>query len=174
MAKTRKEKEASLEAVKDKLERAKTVVFVSFDGLKVKEVEVLRKQFREEKIDYLVIKKNLLRKAFGGSKLEGTELDSWRGGVGMIFGYEDEILPAKLSYKFSKDHKALKLIGGIFNDKFISREEAVNLAQLPGREELLSKTLWLINYPLTGLVGALAGNLRNLINVLNALKNKTA
>ena len=50
--------------------------------------------------------------------------------------------------------------------------QAIALAKLPGRQELLTTTVWTLKAPITGMVNVLAGPLRGFINVLNAYKDQ--
>ncbi|MFA6098640.1 MAG: 50S ribosomal protein L10 [Patescibacteria group bacterium] len=174
MAKTKVQKQESVKSLSDKLAKIKVVVFTSFDGLNVKATTELRNILREAKIDYTVTKKTLLKLALQQANLKGIDIDTLHGGLGAAFGYDDEIMPAKILSKFAKKNNALKLVGGIFQGKFVDAAEIKKLAALPGKEELYGKLVWLINYPLSGLVNVLAGNLRSLLYALNAIKDSKA
>ncbi|NUM25195.1 MAG: 50S ribosomal protein L10 [Candidatus Buchananbacteria bacterium] len=171
MAKTRQKKEKMVKDLADKVGKAKSLVFVSFDGLKVKEVEELRRTFRAENVDYLVAKKTLMNVAFKEAGVEGFDSKAFTKEVATVIGYDDEVAPARMVEKFSKDHEALKSIGGVLEGKFVSREKVVELSKLPSRDELLAKVVGSINAPVSGFVNVLAGNLRNFVYVLNAIKS---
>jgi len=173
MPKTKQQKETTLKKLEENLAKMKAAYFVTFDGLKVKETVELRKLLREQKIDYEVIKKTLLRLAFKKYKLN-IDVDKISGSLGMAIGYEDEITPAKVLDKFAKDHPALKLVGGIYENKLIDQKQALALAKLLGKEELLAKLVWLVQYPVFGLVNVLQGNLRGLVYALKAMSEKKA
>lgn len=172
MAKTKQQKEVSIKQLEERLSKIKSVIFTNFDGLTVKETTELRNELRANQIEYTVIKKTLLKVALKKAGLAGVSIDEYRGGVGMAFGYEDEVAPAKTLSVFSKKHPALKLIGGIYSSKQLSKAEVMHLAALPTREELLSKLVWLFNYPISGFVNVLAGSMRNLVYALQAIKEK--
>ena len=78
MAKSKQKKEEELKVLNDRFNESKSVVFANYDGLKVKEVEELRNKCREAKVDYLVVKKTLLKKSLEESKLENKEVDNYR------------------------------------------------------------------------------------------------
>lgn len=171
MAKTRKEKENFIKDFNDKLQQAKSIVFVHFDGLKVKEIEELRKLFRAEKIDYVVAKKTLLKKAFEKAGIENYDPATFEKEVGVAFGIEDEVAPARIIQQFSKNHEALQAFGGVLENSFVGQEKVIELSRLPSREELLAKVVGTINAPVSGFVNVLAGNLRKLVYVLSAVKD---
>jgi len=171
MAKTRQQKEEFVKEFKDNLQKAKSIVFVHFDGLKVKEIEELRKLFRAESIDYIVAKKTLLKKAFEAAGVDNYDPATFEKEVGVAFGYEDEVAPARIIQNFSKDHEALQAFGGVLENNFVGQEKVIELSKLPSREELLAKVVGTMNAPVSGFVNALAGNLRNLVYVLSAVKD---
>ena len=171
MAKTKQQKEEIIKALEEKLGKAKATVFTNFEGLTVSEADELRSHLREANIDYTVAKRTLLALALKKAKLEDVSMDDLSGGLGVAFGYDDEVLPAKTLSEFAKKHKSLKLIGGIFENKFIDAQAVADLASLPSKDELLVKLIWLIQYPTYGFVNVLAGSLRKFIYTLQAIKD---
>ena len=169
MPKTKQQKEAEVQKLKDGLERAKTVVFVSYDGLKVKESQKLRENLKKEGVTFFALKKSLLNKALEGSDLP-VKMDELSGGLAAAFGYADEVTPARILADFMKGKENLKIRGGLLEKKYLSAQEIISLAKLPGKLEMLAKTLATMKAPVSGFVNVLAGNLRGLVNVLNALK----
>jgi large subunit ribosomal protein L10 len=74
--------------------------------------------------------------------------------------------------KGNGNNERLDFLGGILEGKFIDAAQVKFLADLPSREELYAKLVGSINAPVSGFVNALAGNLRNLVGVLNAIQTK--
>jgi large subunit ribosomal protein L10 len=174
MAKTRAQKEKTLGDLEEKFSKIKAAVFVSFKGLKVKDATKLRNILRKEKIDYEVAKKTLLKLALGKNKLEGIDPKKLEGNIAVAFGYDDEVAPAKILNQFKAQNEALKILGGIVENKYIDSAQVIALANIPGRQELLAKLVGSINSPVSGFVNVLAGNLRGLVQVLKAMSEKTA
>lgn len=172
MAKTRAQKELTVKQLVEKLSTMKALVFISFAGLTVKEATLLRQTLREQQVDFLIAQKSLLRRALGQADLDPEIVDRVAGSAALAFGYGDEVMPARLLQKFGKDHPAVQLVGGVVQGAWLGAPEVQALAKLPNREELIAKTVWTIQAPLTGLVNVMAGNLRGLLNVLNALQAK--
>ena len=172
MPKTRQQKEESVAQLSDQLSRMKAVVFAKYDGLTVNEVNELRQTLRKENVDYTVAKKTLLRLATKQANLDPQWIDALEGSVALAFGYEDEVLAAKLLSAFSKKHPAIQLAGGVVQGRLLSGVEVVALSKLPSREQLLGQVVGSINAPVSGFVSVLAGNLRGLINVLQAYQEK--
>lgn len=173
MAKTKDQKKEILENLTEKIKRAKSIIFASFNRLGVKENEELRKRLKDEKGEYYVVKKTLLDLAFKESQIKDLHVKDFDGQIAAIFGFGDEVMPAKIVDQFKKDHKEkIEFVGGILENKFMSIAEVQTLAKLPSKQGLFAKIVGSINAPISGLVNSLAGNLRNLVYVLKAVENK--
>jgi len=172
MPKTRKEKEEIIKELIDKLNRIKSIIFTSYRGLTVNEIQDLREKMREKDIEYKVVKNTLFRIAQAKSDLKEIKIPEIKEPLAFAFGYEDEVMPAKIVKEFSEEHKALKIVGGILDKRLLTKEETEELAKIPTKEELLAKMVSTIKSPLSGLVNVLRGNLDNLVNVLRAISQK--
>jgi|SRR3989344_392847 len=171
MAKSRKEKEGLVQSYSEKAKLAKSMVFVSFKGLKVKDAVAFRKKCRESGGEYMVVKKTLMNIAL---KEAGLSFDtaSMAGDVGTVFGFEDEIMAPRTVKEFSKTNEALSPIAGVLENTLIDKSKVIALSQLPTKKELFSRLVGSLNSPITGFVRALSGNLRGLVQVLKAVSEK--
>lgn len=173
MPKTKEQKRSIFKELNEKISKAKSVVFVNFSGLTVKENEDLRCSLKKENSEYYVAKKTLLGMALKEGGVNDANVKELEGQVAAIFGYEDEVAPAKVINIFKKGKEAkIKFVGGILENKFISANMVAELAILPSKQELYAKIVGSINAPVSGFVNALAGNLKNIVYVLNAIKDK--
>ncbi|MBU1177778.1 50S ribosomal protein L10 [Patescibacteria group bacterium] len=170
MAKTKQQKKEIIAGLTDKLNKAKSVVLTNYQGLTVSEVQELRQQMKEQAVDYHIVKNTLLKVSWDQSELKDVELAKQAGPVAVAIGYEDEVAPAKLCWAYAKGHKNLEVGSGVLENKLLTKEEIEALAKLPSKDELIAKTIGTIKAPLTGFVNVLAGNLRGLVGVLNAIK----
>jgi len=168
MPKTREQKKKELEVINQKLDESKSVVFSNFFGLKVKDVEEFRKNCRKNDLNCVVAKKTILTRAL---KDKGIEAQGLEGEIIAVFG-KDEVAPAKVSAEFAKAHEQLKIVAGLLEGKIEDAAMVKALAKLPSKEQLLAKMLGSLNAPLSGFVNVLVGNTRNLVYVLNAIKDK--
>lgn len=173
MAKNKLAKQGAFEDLGSHLKSAKAVVFANFQGLKVKESEELRKKCREQDIYYVATKKTLLRKALTDA---GFNIDtkSFAGGVSVVFGNKDEVAPSQVAAEFAKTHLVMSIFGGILEGKFIDATKVNELSKLPSKIQLLGQLVGVINAPVSGFVRVLAGNISNLANVLNAIRDEKA
>ncbi len=99
------------------------------------------------------------------------------GKLAAIFSYDDEIASAKILGNFRKDkdkEKRVFFLGGILENKLLSKSEVEALSLIPSKQELYARLVGSINAPVSGFVNALAGNLRNLVYVLKAVGEKKA
>ena len=166
MPKTKERKQKDIEGLSQKLADSKSAVFTNYYGLKVKDVEVLRKNCRDNDLSCLVAKKTLLKKVLKEKGIEAPELS---GEILAIFS-NDEVGAAKISAQFAKEHQALKIVSGLLEGKITTREAVIALSKLPSKQELLGKLLGTLNAPISGFTNVLAGNLRGLVCALNAIK----
>jgi len=96
MAQTKAQKQKILDQLKEKIARQKAMIFVDFTGLKVKDLSNLRKKLKGITGDEIkVAKKTLLGLALKSAKLE-LEIKKIPGEIAVVFGYQDEISPAKI------------------------------------------------------------------------------
>ncbi|HRY63519.1 MAG TPA: 50S ribosomal protein L10 [Patescibacteria group bacterium] len=172
MPKSRQQKAAVLADITDNLKKAKGAVLAVFSGLKVQSDRAFRNQLYQEGIEYSVVKKTLLKKAFSELKYPPESVDSFKGNISIATSSQDEVAPAKALDAFIKDNQTVTFIGGILENKWISADKVKELAKLPSREMLIAKTVGTIKAPISSFVNVLSGNLRGLVNVLKAVQEK--
>ena len=168
MAITKEKKNTIVAELEEKIEREKLVIFTDFKGVGVKSLTDLRKKLKKSQSELKVAKKTLANIAF---KKKGLEVDAkgLQGEVAMVFGYEDQVLPAKTIYQFTKENPNFKILGGFLEKEYKNSADIIALAQLPTREELLAKAVGSIASPLSGFVNVLQGNIKGLVYVLSAI-----
>jgi len=154
MARTKVEKKEIIEKVEDIFKGAKSLVFVNFNALKVADATVVRKALKGQDIGFFVAKKTLTRKALEGKKIEGT-MPELPGEIGLAYGL-DLIAPAREIYEFQKKLKdSITIVGGIFEGKFMTKEEMTAIALIPSQKTLHAMFVNVINSPIQGFVMAL-------------------
>ncbi len=174
MPKTRLQKEQETQMLVDRFGRMKSVIFSSYSGLTVPQATALRKKLREQGVDYQVTKRSLLVRALAKAGVDATFINNLEGGLALAFGYEDEVLPAKLLSDFTKEYPSLTFQGGIVQGQCYSASQVQAMAKLPSRMELLATILGSLNAPTSNIVRVLAGPSRALVRVLKALSEKTS
>ena len=147
-------KKEIVEKVSDLLKDSKSVVFFSFKGFNVKNTIEMRRALRESKVGYMVAKKTLAKRAFDEAKIAG-EIPVMFGETAMAYS-ADLIAPAREVFNFQKKYKEnLSIVGGIFDGKYMSKEEMMAIALIPSQQTLYAQFVNVINSPVQGLVVAL-------------------
>ena len=138
-------------AVKD----AKSLVFVNFHGLKVSDSTNLRRELKKEGVNYQFSKKTLTKIVLDKEKFEGTQPEL-PGELAMAWG-EDLVAPARGIYNFVKKFpEGLKILGGVFEGRYMSAGEMTEIASIPTLDVLRGKFVNIINSPIQRLVIALS------------------
>ncbi len=146
MAITRQKKEEIVAKVADAVKSSSTIVFAKFTGLTVAEQSEVRKALRKVDVGYSVAKKTLVARAMEG-KFEGT-MPTLEGETAIAYG-KDELAPARELAVFAKKFSEhLSLTGGVFGGKFVSREEIIAIAAIPGQDALRGMFAQLLNSPM--------------------------
>ena len=166
---TRKQKEEIVEELTDRIKRQKSLIFTDAKGVKVKDIQNIRRELKKLEAEYKVAKKSLIEIAL---KKEGKEMDlsGFSGSLASSFGYKDPISLIKVLAKLAKENKDFKILGGMVENRVVSAIEIIELSKIPSREILLAKFIGSIKGPINGFANVLQGNMRNLIGVLNAIK----
>ena len=163
MALTREQKKKKIEDIKAKVANQKSMIFVDFAKVPSKDMFGLRKSLKEAGCNLKIAKKTLIRIAFGQSNISfwNKIKESIPGQLAVVFGIEDEIAPARLSNEFAKKQENFKILGGIFENRFIAKERVLELASIPPRNELLGR-----------LVGSIYSPVSSFVRVLNKISEK--
>jgi large subunit ribosomal protein L10 len=171
MAKTKIQKQEILNQLDSKIANMKSAVIVEYKGLKVKDIEALRKNLLKQNISFNVSKNTLTRIAL---KKNGIEFDEgvFAKPVAVAFAQDDEVAPAKDIVLFAKSNEAINILGGILEKKFIDESMIRKLASLPSKDELRGKLVGVLSAPISGTINAIGGNLRSLISILNQVGEK--
>lgn len=176
--KTKAQKKKTVKDLSGKMPEAEMVVFTSYSragekGLSVGKMQELKKALRGMGAEYVVAKKNLIRIAAEQAKLgDRVDVSGFEGSLGVVIGPKDGDSAAlsKGIYDFAKTNPVFRIYGAILEQKYLNADSFNELAKLPSREVLLGRMVGMIQYPLTGLMNVLQGNLRNLVVILSNLK----
>ena len=148
MALTRDQKSAQLKELKDKMKSAQSVVFAHYIGLKVSEVSELRRKLKAAGAEMKVAKKTLMRIAATEEGLPVPEESTLPGPIACIFSISDPIVGPQVAFAFSKEHPQISFVGGFFEGKLLSKNDAMTLATIPGRQVLLATFAGMLQSPL--------------------------
>ncbi|MBX3112807.1 MAG: 50S ribosomal protein L10 [Fimbriimonadaceae bacterium] len=162
-----------IEETGERFQRSKGVLFTEYRGLKVKELQLLRKQLGEKGGELQVVKNTLFGLAAGEGASPLTEtLKS--GPTAVVFLYENESDCAKVVMDFAKTHKSLVVKGGLINGKVFDGSGVEELSKLPPRDVLISQIIGLVAAPIADLVGVIEALYADPIRVIGAVADKVA
>lgn len=172
MPQTKQKKIEILNNLKDEVKKQTSIIFVETTGIKTQKINQFKKEFKNINAKLTVAKKTLLDLALK-EKYPNNSVRGIKKQLAIIFGFDDEALPAKISYKCFQQEQNFKIIGGYIKsegDKFLNEKEILVLAKLPSKEELLGGLINIISSPLNNFVNILRGNIRNLIFIFNEIQ----
>lgn len=162
-----------IEKYTEKFKEAKSVYVADYSGIDVATVTDVRKKFRDQNVEYKVLKNRLAKISLNNAGI--TELDEHLKGVNtFVIGYDDPVAPAKIFEDFNKKKEILKLKAVLFEGKVFEAEQAKEIAKLPSREALLGQFVGMLQSPMTKLAATLSSPMQKMVGVLNALKDKKA
>lgn len=172
MPKTRTQKETLQTELAEKAGDQKVMIFSAFKGISVAKQQALRRSLRKENAEFKVAKKTILRRALADKGLP-FPADSYKGEVAVVFGFGDEVAPAKVLAKFKKENPdGFQMLSGILGSRALTDKDVAALAKLPGKVELLTQLAWTLQSPVRGLMTVLNGNQRKLVVALAEVAKK--
>jgi large subunit ribosomal protein L10 len=155
MATSKSKKSEALEKIKTIVDNSASVVFVNFHGLTVSDITAVRKSLKEKGVNYLVVKKTLLKKALENKSFSGS-LPSLEGELALVYG-NDQLAPSREIYTFQKQYKdSLTILGGIFEEGYQNKTDAIALATIPPLQVLYGQFVGLLASPVRSLAVCLA------------------
>ncbi|MDI9635157.1 50S ribosomal protein L10 [Kamptonema cortianum] len=167
------EKAHVIEQAQEKFGRATGVFFTEYRGLKVKEMQALRKDLKAKGGEITVIKNTLFYRALGDDAGKLTD-DLTSGPTAVTFVYENEAECAKVLMDFAKVNKKFVVKGGLLEGKVFDAAGVDALSKLPPREVLIAQVIGAIAAPLSNLVGVIEALYADPIRVIGAVADKVA
>lgn len=175
MALTRERKAERIELLAGELQNSTSAIIGTFSKLTVSQDFELRQAVRKAGGRYRVVKNKLAARASRGTKIEAA-LQGLKGVSSVAYTEGDPVALAKALADWVKENAEFTFKLGIVDGKVITVEEVDQLAKMPGKEELYSRLLYLINAPAQQLATVIAATGRDLAVVINqgVEKNKFA
>jgi large subunit ribosomal protein L10 len=168
--KKKSEKVTQAEDLKKQLATVSTVILSTFQGITVEQDTQLRRSVEAAGGKYQVVKNTVAERAGAGTPPEGL-LKNLKGTNSIAYTKTDPVALAKILTKVAKDVPAFQFRAGWVEGRVISIQEIKQLADLPSKEELISKVMFLLNAPAQRVATALAALPRNLAIVTSEAVN---
>jgi large subunit ribosomal protein L10 len=164
--KKKSEKQQDLDKLKTDLAKVSTVILSTFQGITVEDDTKLRRAVQAAGGKYKVVKNTLAERAGTGTAAEGL-LKNLSGTNSIAYTMADPVALAKALTKVAKDVPAFQFKSGVVEGRVIGITEIQQLANLPSKEELISKLMFLLNAPAQRIASALNALPRNLAVTVN-------
>ena len=142
------QKQVVIDGIKDKFERAESVVVIDYIGITVAEADEMRRKLREANVDYTVYKNTLVKRAIAGTNNESLA-EILDGPSAFAFSYDDATAPARVLNDSIKEYKKMEFKGGIVEGEFYDKDAIQQIASIPSRDVLISKFMGSIQSPIS-------------------------
>jgi large subunit ribosomal protein L10 len=176
MARTKKQKKLMVEKYKEQIANSKALFVLEPSGLNANQAVAIKKQLVGYNASYNVVKNSLFTRALTENNMK-LEDENFENPKGIVFTSEQVSESAKVISEFLKvkeNKDSIKVLFGFLDKKQISAEKVQELANLPTRDVLLAQVLATMKAPISGFVNVLAGNMRKVLYLLNAIKEQKA
>ena len=170
----KEEKATAIAELTEKFGRARLAILTECAGMPVNQMTELRRQLRGAKAEYCVIKNTLAVRASAGTSLADAK-PHFKGPTGLVIGYDDPVLPAKILRDFiqaEKRSEKIKVTVGVLEGRLVQAADLNAIAQLPKKEVLIAMLLSAMQGPIRGVVYALSGVLSKFVRVIAAIQDK--
>ncbi len=160
-----------LQNLQERLKKSSAVFVLTFRGIKVSEVNEIRRLLKEKGGEYRIVKNTLIR--IGTKETPFREVMNYvEGPTALVFSYQDPVEIAKTLKDFIKKVQTLEIKGFVMEGKGYEAKRIDELVALPSREILLAQVLGTLQAPVANFVGVLSAILRNFLYVLKAIEEK--
>jgi large subunit ribosomal protein L10 len=158
-----------------RLGRCSGLYLLNFSGMTVEQANNLRREFFKISVEYRVIKNTLFQRALeevGGYEDVYPYLVNQ---TGVVFTYEDPVLPARILEKFIKDNKELPKVKAVVIEKSVfDGSRLAEIAALPTHKDLLAGIVGAIAAPAQGLAGTIHAVIQGLVGTIDAIEKQKA
>ncbi|MDA8081849.1 MAG: 50S ribosomal protein L10 [Actinomycetota bacterium] len=167
----RPKKVATVDELKERFDSSSAILLTEYRGLKVSQLETLRRRLRASGGEYKIFKNTFVRFVANDKGL--TDLvPLLEGPTGIAFVDTDAAEVAKAIREFSRENPALIIKGGVLGETVIGVDEVTALAELPSRDVLLARIAGGLAAPMQKFAGLLKAVPQSFAYALAALIEK--
>ncbi len=161
------------ESVVEAFDKARAVFLANYSGMTVEELTTMRRELKVADARFHVVKNTIAQKAIE-NRDESIISPLFKGQTGVVFAYGDVAAAAKAFSESAKKFEKLKVVGGYMESSALTPVAIEQLASLPSRDVLIGQIIGSLVAPHRGLLGVMNGVARNLVQVLDAIRDKKA
>lgn len=163
-----------VENLKEKLEKATSVTFTDYIGIKTQDLNNLRQKVRDDEGEVVIAKNTLMKVAIEENKNTETKKaeKDLEGPTMAIFSYGDPIKAIKTLLNFAKETELPKIKSAILEGTYNTADKIEAIREIPSKEELIAKLLGSLNSPISGLVSTFGGVQRKFVYAIKAIADK--
>ena len=147
------QKKAIVAELSERLKNSLTGVVVSYEGINTEDDTKLRKELRENNVQYTVVKNTLLSRACDEVGLEGMK-EVLEGTTALATSDSDYAAAARILCNYAKNHDNFKVKSGYLDGAVIDMDTITNLSKLPSRGVLLANVLGAFQAPIAAFARA--------------------
>ncbi|MDR2134177.1 MAG: 50S ribosomal protein L10 [Treponema sp.] len=163
----------AIDALKESFGKSKDFIFTDYRGLTVEQITALRTQLRAKEVHYKVVKNNFARIAF--EQLSVPDVSSCLvGPTAVAIAPKDANEVARILFDFAREAPALQVKGALVGDSVYTAAQTEAFSRLPGRLELVSMLMSVMNGPVRNLAAALNDVPARLVRTVKAIADKKA
>jgi len=166
-------KTKAINELKDCFQVSTDFIFTDYRGLTVEQITALRRQLRGREASFKVVKNNFARLAFEDLKVPDVS-NYLVGPTAIAIASRDSNEVAKILLDFAKEAPVLKIKGGLVGNKVYSDKQMEAFSKLPGKLELISMLMSVMNGPARNLAAALNDIPARLVRTVKAIADKKA
>ena len=161
--------------IEQKFKDSSALYFTKYTGMNVAQATKLRRSFTENSVEYKVTKNTLTKIAALNAGYKESEIDKFLDGqIAIAYSDDDPTAPARVIKEFIKEteDENLQVVGLIFEGEFFEAGKYKQLANLPSKEELLTKLVLNLNSPMTKLASSFNSVMSKMVTVLESVKSQ--
>ncbi len=148
------EKQAIIDEIKEKFEKAQSAVVIDYMGITVEEADAMRSKLRDADVDYTVYKNTLVKRAIAGTDFEALA-EVLEGPSAFAFS-DDATAPARVLNEAIKEFKKMEFKGGFVEGEYYDKDALAQVASIPSRDVLISKFMGSIQSPISSFARVVA------------------
>ena len=164
--KKKEDKQKDVAALHELLEQTPNIFVTGFNQLTVDQDYQLRKAVRGAGGNYRVVKNTLVENAAKGTPTEPV-LQGLAGMTSLAYTADDPVALAKALTGYAKSNPTFTFKAGVVEGRVVDASEITVLSEMPSRDDLFAKLLFVIQAPATNLARAINGVGRNLAVVVD-------